>query len=540
MTAPHRVDDPTLPAGWDAVYDPNSGLRYYWNRRSNETTYDHPAESSKPPPPPGPPPTDGSRFFGDDSKSGYGVYRDEGEDVPDSMNPPEFSSGSKEAIRYREKTEITVQGTSVPDPIQSFEEARFPSDIMQQIKEAGFSEPTPIQAQAWPVVLQGRDLVGIAKTGSGKTLGYMLPGLLHVRNNFKNPNHGPQVLVLAPTRELANQIKDETHKFGTPSGISDTCLYGGAPRGPQLRELRKGVSVAIATPGRLNDYLEGGQISLGQVEYLVLDEADRMLDMGFEPQIQRIAQHIAKKRQTLFFSATWPKEVRKIAAQFVQSSPVHIFIGSSDTLVANKDIYQYVDVVQGTEKDDRLKQFLQNMGKRAKILIFCGTKRMCDQLAYTLKDFRATAIHGDKGQDQRDNVLRMFKQGRSSILCATDVAARGLDIPNVDAVVNYDFPGNIEDYIHRIGRTARAGAKGTSYSFFTPADSKHADSLVKIIRDAGQEPPDDLLQMCRGGGGRGGRGRGRGGGGRGPGQSTAPVPVPVQSSAPAKRGTSGC
>ena len=294
------------------------------------------------------------------------------------------------------------------------------------------------------------------------------------------------------------------------------CVYGGAPKGPQARDLQYGVPIVIATPGRLNDFLESGQVRLHQVSYLVLDEADRMLDMGFEPQIQRIVKTIPRQRQTLFFSATWPKEVKAIASQFVTNRTVHIFVGGvEDRLQANKAITQHVDVVQPFDKMGRLQGILRSKPPGTKIIIFCGTKRMCDQLSRQLREFGASAIHGDKKQQERDWVLQSFKDGRSPIMCATDVAARGLDVPNVGAVINYDFPNGVEDYVHRIGRTGRAGLKGESYTFFTSADAKNARELIKLLQEAGQAVNPDLMAMQGMGGFGGGRNRWGGGGGGG-------------------------
>ena len=302
--------------------------------------------------------------------------------------------------------------------------------------------------------------------------------------------------------------------------LSCRCVYGGAPKGPQARDLNYGVQLVIATPGRLNDFLESGQVRLHQVSYLVLDEADRMLDMGFEPQIQRIVKTIPRQRQTLFFSATWPREVKAIAAQFVMNRTVHIFVGGvEDRLQANKAILQHVDIVQPYDKMARLQGILRSKPPGTKIIIFCSTKRMCDQLSRSLREFGASAIHGDKKQQERDWVLASFKNGSSPIMCATDVAARGLDVPNVGAVVNYDFPNGVEDYVHRIGRTGRAGMKGESYTFFTSADSKHARELIKLLQEAGQQVNPELMSMQGFGGGGGGRSRwgnaGGGGGGYG-------------------------
>ncbi|KAH0933731.1 hypothetical protein HID58_010848 [Brassica napus] len=391
---------------------------------------------------------------------------------------------------------------------------------------AGFSAPTPIQAQSWPIAMQGRDIVAIAKTGSGKTLGYLLPGFMHLQRVRNDSRMGPTILVLSPTRELATQIQDEAVKFGRSSRISCTCLYGGAPKGPQLRDLERGADIVVATPGRLNDILEMRRISLRQVSYLVLDEADRMLDMGFEPQIRKIVKEIPTKRQTLMYTATWPKGVRKIAADLLVN-PAQVNIGNVDELVANKSITQHIEVVAPMEKQRRLEQILRSQEPGSKVIIFCSTKRMCDQLTRNLtRQFGAAAIHGDKSQPERDNVLNQFRSGRTPVLVATDVAARGLDVKDIRAVINYDFPNGVEDYVHRIGRTGRAGATGQAFTFFGDQDSKHASDLIKILEGADQRVPPQIREMAaRGGGGMnkfsrwgpssGGRGGSSGYGGRG-------------------------
>jgi len=391
----------------------------------------------------------------------------------------------------------------VPTPITSFEAGGFPSEILKEIQRAGFASPTPIQAQSWPIAMQNQDVVAIAKTGSGKTLGYLLPGFMHIKRLQNSTRNGPTVLVLAPTRELATQILDEAVKFGRSSRISCTCLYGGAPKGPQLRDLDRGVDVVVATPGRLNDILEMRKVSLKQVSYLVLDEADRMLDIGFEPQIRKIVKEIPHRRQTLMYTATWPKEVRRIADDLLVH-PVQVTIGSVDSLVANSSITQHVEIITPSEKQRRLEQILRSQDSGSKILIFCTTKRMCDQLARTLtRQFGASAIHGDKSQSEREKVLNQFRSGRSPILVATDVAARGLDIKDIRVVINYDFPTGVEDYVHRIGRTGRAGATGVAYTFFCDQDSKYAADLIKILEGANQRVPRDLEDMASRGGGRG-------------------------------------
>ncbi|KAI5072605.1 hypothetical protein GOP47_0012711 [Adiantum capillus-veneris] len=437
---------------------------------------------------------------------------------------------------YRRQHEITVVGENAPAPFMTFDSANFPPELSRELLSAGFQAPTPIQAQSWPLALQNRDIVAIAKTGSGKTLGYLLPAFLHLGHARKNPQLGPVVLVLSPTRELATQIQDEAIKFGKSSRISCTCVYGGAPKGPQLRDLDRGADIVIATPGRLNDFLEMRRVSLRQVSYLVLDEADRMLDMGFEPQIRKIVKEIPRHRQTLMFTATWPKEVRKIAEDLLVNA-AQVNIGNTDELVANKAITQYVEIVMPYEKQGKLERILRTQEPGSKIIIFCSTKKMCDQLARSLgRGFGAAAIHGDKSQAERDHVLAQFKAGRAPILVATDVAARGLDIKDIRVVVNFDFPTGVEDYVHRIGRTGRAGATGIAYSFFTEQDGKHAKELIGVLEGANQKVPMELRDFAaksfypkRGGrweagpaggrdggyaGGFGGSIGGRGGGGR--------------------------
>ncbi|RWR81971.1 WW domain-containing protein [Cinnamomum micranthum f. kanehirae] len=424
------------------------------------------------------------------------------------------TGGGSSVESYRRQHEISVSGVDVPAPFMTFDTSGFPSEILREVHHAGFSAPTPIQAQSWPIALQSRDIVAIAKTGSGKTLGYLLPGFIHIKRCRNNPVKGPTVLVLSPTRELATQIQDEAVKFGRSSRILCTCLYGGAPKGPQLRDLDRGVDIVVATPGRLNDFLEMRRVSLRQVSYLVLDEADRMLDMGFEPQIRKIVKELPTRRQTLMYTATWPKEVRKIAADLLVN-PVQVNIGSIDELVANKSITQYIELIAPIEKQRRLEQILRSQEPGSKVIIFCTTKRMCDQLSRSItRQFGAAAIHGDKSQGERDYVLNQFRTGKSPILVATDVAARGLDIKDIRVVINYDFPTGIEDYVHRIGRTGRAGATGVAYTFFCDQDAKYAKDLIKVLEGAGQRVPPEIRNMATRGRGMGKARRQWGSGGR--------------------------
>ncbi|KAH8719700.1 ATP-dependent RNA helicase DBP2 [Beauveria bassiana] len=428
-----------------------------------------------------------------------------------------------EVQAFRTKHQMTIAGNNVPKPVETFDEAGFPRYVMDEVKAQGFPAPTAIQSQGWPMALSGRDVVGIAETGSGKTLTYCLPAIVHINAQpLLAPGDGPIVLVLAPTRELAVQIQQEITKFGRSSRIRNTCVYGGVPKGPQIRDLSRGVEVCIATPGRLIDMLEAGKTNLRRVTYLVLDEADRMLDMGFEPQIRKIIEQIRPDRQTLMWSATWPKEVRAMASDFLQDF-IQVNIGSMD-LAANHRITQIVEVVSDMEKRDRMIKHLEKVmeNKENKILIFVGTKRVADDITRFLRQdgWPALSIHGDKQQNERDWVLDQFKTNKSPIMVATDVASRGIDVRNITHVLNYDYPNNSEDYIHRIGRTGRAGANGTAITFFTTDNQKQARELVNVLQEAKQQIDPRLAEMARFGGGGGGRGyggwgRGRGGGGRG-------------------------
>ncbi|VAH73295.1 unnamed protein product [Triticum turgidum subsp. durum] len=396
---------------------------------------------------------------------------------------------AEEVEAYRRRREITVEGNDVPKPVRDFRDVGFPEYVLQEITKAGFTEPTPIQSQGWPMALKGRDLIGIAETGSGKTLAYLLPAIVHVNAQpILAPGDGPIVLVLAPTRELAVQIQQETTKFGASSKIKSTCIYGGVP----------GVEIIIATPGRLIDMMESHHTNLRRVTYLVLDEADRMLDMGFEPQIKKIVSQIRPDRQTLYWSATWPKEVELLARTFL-FDPYKVIIGSEE-LKANHAICQHVEILSESQKYNKLVNLLEDIMDGSRILVFMDTKKGCDQITRQLRmdGWPALSIHGDKSQAERDWVLSEFKSGKSPIMTATDVAARGLDVKDVKYVINYDFPGSLEDYVHRIGRTGRAGATGTAYSFFTAANARFAKDLISILVEAGQKVSPELANMGRG------------------------------------------
>mmetsp|Transcript_22229 Transcript_22229/g.25304 ORF Transcript_22229/g.25304 Transcript_22229/m.25304 type:complete len:588 (-) Transcript_22229:55-1818(-) len=465
------------------------------------------------------------------------------------------SSSSPSADEWRKENTITVRGHGkykdvkpnefIPDPFLKFTDAPFNQAVQRSFKEAGFDKPTSIQSQAWPVALRGNDMICIAKTGSGKTCGFLLPSI-HQHINCKTYNQrGPRypvLLVLAPTRELACQIMDETRKFGRPMGINSVCTYGGSPKYPQIAALERGVDCIIATPGRINDLIEMKKANLSKVKFLVLDEADRMLDMGFEPQIRSVVNALPAERQTLLFSATWPKDIQRLAFDFL-SNPIQVNVGDVDSLNANKDIKQHIVMCGQNEKLEKLCAILKELTeqgvpeteskgravdlggkKHPKIIVFTAKKVSCNELANKLWDdgFAVDCLHGDRPQWERTKVITAFKNGTLRALIATDVAARGLDVKDVGMVVNYDMPAGtnaVEDYVHRIGRTGRAGAKGIAHTFFTQGDRKCATQLVEVLRKAEQDVPAELQAMVRRGGGRGGgRGRGRGyggGGGRG-------------------------
>ena len=335
---------------------------------------------------------------------------------------------AREIEEYRKTHAMSIYGPNVPKPITGFLEAGFPDYILTEIKKAGFAKPSPIQCQAWPMALSGRDLVAVSATGSGKTIAFALPAMIHINAQpLLAPGDGPIVLMLAPTRELAVQIQEECTKFGASSKIRNTCVYGGVPKGQQVRDLRRGSEIVIATPGRLIDMLESGVTNLRRVTYLVMDEADRMLDMGFEPQIRKIVDQIRPDRQTLMFSATWPKEVQRLANDYLHDF-MQVTIGSLD-LSANTNITQVVEVCSEFEKRGKLVKHLEMVSqKNGKVLIFVGTKRVADDLTKYLRQdgWPALAIHGDKQQQERDWVLKEFKEGNSPIMIATDVASRGL------------------------------------------------------------------------------------------------------------------
>eukprot|EP01083_Nonionella_stella_P292776 995842_1 len=407
---------------------------------------------------------------------------------------------NEEISKFHREHQITVQGKGdIPKPIRSFGEANFPSTVLDKFKQDGFRNPTPIQAQGWPVALTGRDVVGIAQTGSGKTLTFVIPGLLHTQAQPpRRRGDGPNMLVVAPTRELANQIHEVTRNYGRVMGMTSVCVFGGSPRGGQAMQLRNGCEMVVGTPGRMIDFLESGTLRCRTVTYCVLDEADRLLDMGFEPQIRKILSQVRRDRQMLFWSATWPQDVRRLASDFLKN-PIQVNIGS-DSASASHMVKQIIVPIRREDKQNVLMYDILPKYENRRVLVFCETKRNVDALTSSLKyaGLSAKAIHGDKTQVERDFVMRAFREGSCKVMVASDVAARGLDVKDIGAVVNYGFPKDINTYVHRIGRTGRAGERGEAYSFFTRDDQQMGNRLMNILREAKQEIPDLVRRICQG------------------------------------------
>lgn len=420
----------------------------------------------------------------------------------------------------------------MPEAITAFTHPPLHPYLLENITLARYSTPTPVQRHSIPIVAMGADLMACAQTGSGKTAGFLFPILSQSFDAGPRPAPAdqarsytrkayPTVLILAPTRELVSQIHDEARKFAYRSWVRPAVVYGGADIGQQLRAIDRGCDLLSATPGRLVDLIERGKISLANIKYLVLDEADRMLDMGFEPQIRRIVQGEdmpgTAERQTLMFSATFPREIQLLARDFLKD---YIFLSVGRVGSTSENITQHIEYVEEGDKRSVLLDILHAQDKTGLTLIFVETKRNADMLADFLlgSNFPATSIHGDRTQREREQALHTFRAGRTPILVATAVAARGLDIPNVTHVVNYDLPGDIDDYVHRIGRTGRAGNTGHATAFFNRGNKNIVKELIELLREANQEVPDWLgtvaYESSGFGGGRGGRG-GRGGGGRG-------------------------
>jgi len=399
---------------------------------------------------------------------------------------------------------VEMTGNDLVSPIQDWKDVQLGSIVQSNIQDANYKKPTPIQKHSIPIVTAGRDLMACAQTGSGKTAAFVVPlisRLLQSQEN-QNPKSGkavyPSVLVLAPTRELAAQTADESLKLSKRTHLRTSVVFGGVPIGGQISSLRYGCDIMIATPGRLIDIIEQGYVSLSKIQFLVLDEADRMLDMGFEPQIRKIVEKFGmpdkKYRQTLMFSATFPREIQNLAATFMKNY-IFVTVGKvGKTCDTVKQQFIYMDNEE-TRKTALVKILTETPGLS---LVFVETKRDASWLERYLRydhKLPVTAIHGDKNQMQRTSALQSFASGRIPILIATNVAARGLDIQNVAQVVNYQMPATIEEYVHRIGRTGRAGKKGLATSFISQEDGGVIRDLKSILRDAKEEIPEWFYQV---------------------------------------------
>jgi superfamily II DNA/RNA helicase len=359
-----------------------------------------------------------------------------------------------------------------------FADIGLSDELLRAVTEAGYDIPTPIQAQAIPSVLMMRDIIGIAQTGTGKTASFVLP-MIDILAHGRARARMPRSLILEPTRELAAQVAENFEKYGKYHKLSMALLIGGVQMGDQVKALEKGVDVLIATPGRLMDLFERGKILLNGCELLVIDEADRMLDMGFIPDIEHICTKLPATRQTLLFSATMPPPIKKLSDKFL-SNPKYIEVARPAS--SNLNIEQFLVDVSPTKKRDVLRDLLRKE-EVATGIIFCNRKTTVRELNKSLRQqgFRSGEIHGDIDQSTRIKELDAFKSGEINLLVASDVAARGLDIKGVSHVFNFDAPWHPDDYVHRIGRTGRAGAKGKAFTFVTKADEEAIDSIEKLI-----------------------------------------------------------
>merc|ERR1719266_2913346 len=410
---------------------------------------------------------------------------------------------------FREDYNISIKGGNPAAPIRYWRESSVPEEILNIIEKVGYTEPTPIQRQAIPIGLQNRDIIGVAETGSGKTAAFLLPLLVWIQSLPKQTvveeaDQGPYAIIMAPTRELAQQIEEESNKFGTPLGIRTVAVIGGLSREEQGFKLRMGCEIVIATPGRLIDVLENRYLVLSRCTYIVLDEADRMIDMGFEPDIQKILDHMPvnnskpdsemaedtsllaenfksknKFRQTVMFTATMPPAVERLARTYLRR-PATVYIGSVGRPVERTE--QVCHLMKENDKRNKLISIL-NSGIDPPIIIFVNQKKGADVLARGLEKmgYNAATLHGGKGQEQRELALGGLKTGAKDILVATDVAGRGIDIKDVSLVINYDMAKSIEMYTHRIGRTGRAGKSGTAITFLTQEDSPLFYDLKQML-----------------------------------------------------------
>ncbi|XP_059619735.1 ATP-dependent RNA helicase bel [Phlebotomus argentipes] len=441
-------------------------------------------------------------------------------------------------INFNKYEDIPVEatGSHVPPHITSFDDIKLTEIIRNSINLARYDKPTPVQKYAIPIILGGRDLMACAQTGSGKTAAFLVPILNQMyerglgtppsggsSRSYYRRKHYPLGLVLAPTRELATQIFEEAKKFSYRARMRPAVLYGGNNTSEQMQELDRGCHLIVATPGRLEDMITRGKVGLDNIRFLVLDEADRMLDMGFEPQIRRIVEQSnmppTGERQTLMFSATFPKAIQELASDFLHN---YIFLAVGRVGSTSENITQSILWVNESDKRSYLLDLLSSFkdgpeySKDCLTLIFVETKKGADALEDFLHryDHPVTSIHGDRTQREREDALKYFRSGTCPILVATAVAARGLDIPHVKHVINFDLPSDVEEYVHRIGRTGRMGNLGVATSFFNDKNRNICGDLVELLVETKQDVPEfleEILTQERSGGRRGGGGGGGGG-----------------------------
>lgn len=406
----------------------------------------------------------------------------------------------EETIKKRDTLQIKVRGKNCPAPVDTWEQCGLSDRILKCIYDYKLQEPFPIQKQSIPAIMCGRDVIGVAKTGSGKTLAFLLPMFRHILDQPPLlENEGPIGLIMAPARELASQIYIQAKKFTKYLGMRVACIYGGAGVAEQIADLKRGSEIVVCTPGRMIDILTmqaGKLVSLKRVTMVVLDEADRMFDMGFEPQIKMILQNIRPDRQAVLFSATFPKKIESLAKS-VLKFPLEIVVGERSTV--NKDITQYIEVHEDEDKFLRLLQLLGVWYDKGSVLIFVDKQEKCDQLYQELLKlgYPCLSLHGGKDQVDRDHTLHEFKTGIKTVMIATSVAGRGLDVPEIVCVINYHCPNHFEDYVHRVGRTGRAGRKGTAYTFISSKEEQYAPIMVKALEKADQPIPPELLEMSQ-------------------------------------------
>ncbi|XP_029924717.1 putative ATP-dependent RNA helicase DDX46 isoform X1 [Myripristis murdjan] len=413
---------------------------------------------------------------------------------------PELAKMTTEEVNaFRMELEgITVKGKGCPKPIKTWVQCGTSMKILNALKKHSYEKPTPIQAQAIPAIMSGRDLIGIAKTGSGKTIAFLLPMFRHIMDQRPlEESEGPIAVIMTPTRELALQITKECKKFSKPLGLRVVCVYGGTGISEQIAELKRGAEIIVCTPGRMIDMLganSGRVTNLRRVTYVVVDEADRMFDMGFEPQVMRIVDNVRPDRQTVMFSATFPRAMEALARRIL-SKPIEVQVGGRSVVCS--DVEQHVLVIEEDKKFLKLLEILGHYQEKGSVIIFVDKQEHADGLLKDLMkaSYPCMSLHGGIDQYDRDSIINDFKNGACRLMVATSVAARGLDVKQLILVVNYSCPNHYEDYVHRAGRTGRAGNKGYAYTFITEEQVRYAGDIIKALELSGSPVPPELEQL---------------------------------------------